>query len=295
MPVFNGERYLREAVDSILQQTFPNFELIIIDDGSRDSSQEIIQSYQDGRIRFLQNSHNLGIAKTLNLGISLAQGFYIARMDSDDISLPTRLEEQVRFMESNSKFAVCGTWVEYFGQEVPVLENNLLKDPVDPESIRCSFLFNCVLKHPSVMIRRPVLEHGAYSYNEKIDRAEDYELWVRISKQHPLANLQKVLLRYRLHTHKVSQVHKRSNFEQADSIREDLLEELGLQPSQIELRLHHELSRRFRTEFPVELKDSAQAWLQKIYAQNKQSRIYDPDKLLDILNARWAHIRSVLI
>ncbi len=295
MPVFNGERYLQEAVDSILQQTCPDFEFIIIDDGSQDSTLEIIQSYQDKRIRFLQNSENLGIAKTLNRGISLTQGKYIARMDSDDISLPTRLEEQFRFLEANSEIAVCGTWVEYFGRKVPVLENNLLKEPADPESIRCSFLFNCVLKHPSVMIRRSVLENGAYTYDERLDRAEDYELWVRISKQHPLANLQKILLRYRLHPHKVSLLHKKSNFEQADRIREDLLKELGLQPSQSELQLHHELSRRFRREFPADLKDSAQAWLKKIYAQNQQSRIYDPDILVDILNARWAHIQSVLV
>ncbi len=295
MPVFNREHYLHEAVDSILQQTYPDFEFIIIDDGSQDGSLEIIRSYQDKRIRFLQNSKNLGVAKTLNLGISLAQGPFIARMDSDDISLPTRLEEQIRFMEVNSEIAACGTWVEYFGRQVPFLEKNLLKEPADSESIRCSFLFNCVLKHPSVMIRRSVLEHGAYTYNETLDRAEDYELWVRISKHHFLANLPKVLLRYRLHPHKVSQLYKESNFEQSDRIRENLLKELGLKPSQKELWLHHELSKRFRREFPTDLRESAQAWLEKIFTQNLQNRIYDPEKLKAVLHARWAHIQSVMI
>ena len=115
MPAYNAEKYINEAIDSILAQTFTDFEFIIIDDGSTDSTCAIVESYSDSRIRFFKNEHNLGVAATLNRGLDLARGEYIARMDADDISLPTRFEKQAAYMDSHPDVVVCGTGVECFG------------------------------------------------------------------------------------------------------------------------------------------------------------------------------------
>lgn len=293
LPVYNAEDFLKDAVESILTQSYPDFELIAIDDRSTDDSLGILRSFDDPRLAVLQNPVNQGVAKTLNRGLTAAQGAFVARMDADDISLPHRLADQMAFMASHPSVAVCGTWVEVFGRAVPVLENNVLKDPGGPEEIRSSFLFNCVLKHPSVMMRREVLDRERYRYDEAVDRAEDYALWVRIAKKYDLANLERVCLRYRLHTRKVSLTHKARNFEQADLIRRGLLEEMGLSPTEDELALHHEISRRFRTEFPQERLEEAGRWLKKIERQNDRSKTYEPEILRRVLSRRMAHITRV--
>ena len=116
MTVHNGEKHLSEAIDGILNQTFKDFEFLVIDDGSTDGSADIIQSYKDVRIRFISNGKNLSVPVSLNMGLNLARGEYIARMDCDDISLPQRLEKQVQFMDANPEVGVCGTWLETFGR-----------------------------------------------------------------------------------------------------------------------------------------------------------------------------------
>jgi glycosyltransferase involved in cell wall biosynthesis len=115
MPVYNTEMYLKEAIDSILNQTFRDFEFIVINDGSTDSTSDIIESYSDPRIIYLQNEKNLGVATSLNKGLSIAKGTYIARMDGDDVSRCDRLEKQVAFMDANPEIGVCGTWLETIG------------------------------------------------------------------------------------------------------------------------------------------------------------------------------------
>jgi glycosyltransferase involved in cell wall biosynthesis len=117
MPVYNGEKYLREAIDSIFNQTFTDFEFLIVDDGSTDNSVEIINSYQNSRINLVKNDKNEGLVYTLNRGLSLAKGEYIARMDCDDISLPERLKKQIDFLDSNSEIAVVGTWIKVINEK----------------------------------------------------------------------------------------------------------------------------------------------------------------------------------
>jgi len=294
MPVYNGEKYLKEAVESILNQTFKNFELLIFDDSSIDRSIEIIKSYSDERIKLIRNKENLGIVSNLNKGIILAKGKYIARMDADDISLNTRLEEQYQFMESYENIAVCGTWVKFIGVEKKWLEDNILKNPSNPEEIRCCFLFNCVLKHPSVMIREKVLYQEGYQYNEKVNRAEDYDMWVRISKKYALSNVEKVLLKYREHENNISRVHKKENVKQANEIRKKLLLELGVKYKKKEFELHYELSKIHRREFPYQLLSTYSDWLQKIYNSNKGSRIYDDKSLLTVLSQKWSEISTCI-
>jgi len=198
MPVYNGEKYLKDSIDSILNQTYKNFEFIIIDDGSTDKTEEIIKSYSDKRIRFIKNEKNLGIVKSLNLGIDLARGKYIARMDADDISLPERFEKQVEFMENHPEVNVCGSWIEYFGAR-----SGVWKTLKSDAKIKVGLLFGSQLAHPTILAKKEVFV--SYPYREEYKDAEDYHLWVLMSKDYTFSNLQEVLLRYRIHEDQISQ------------------------------------------------------------------------------------------
>ena len=200
MPVYNSERYLREAIDSILAQTFSDFEFIIIDDGSQDSSPDIVRSYTDKRIRFYQNEHNMGVAATLNRGLDLASGEYIARMDSDDISLPERFEKQIVYLETYPDIAVCGTNVRFFGAKRGI---HICSDT--PEQMRVDLLFNSCLAHPSVMMRGNLFREYGLRYEEQFNGIEDYAMWVSISQKFKLGCVQDILLEYRIHPKQITQ------------------------------------------------------------------------------------------
>jgi glycosyltransferase involved in cell wall biosynthesis len=202
MPVFNGEKYLNEAIDSILNQTFVDFEFIIIDDGSSDHSIDIVRQYDDSRIVLITNVHNLGLAKALNKGINLARGRYIARMDQDDISLPDRLAKQITFFEKNPSISMVGCQAILIDSD----SNDLgmrLSEPQTVEEIKAQLpKMNCIV-HPSVMVRGDVAK--AYRYSEKMVAKrgdyEDYELWLRLlSDNYKIAKIPEVLIKYRVHT-----------------------------------------------------------------------------------------------
>ncbi len=202
MPVYNGEKYLHEAIDSILSQTFGNFVFIIIDDGSTDKTVEIIKSYNDNRIKLLLNEKHMGISYSLNKGILSSNTKYIARMDCDDISLPNRIKEQVNFMNENLDIGVCGTYVEIFGFN----KNRIQKFPLKNKDIKFKLLSDNPLNHPTVIMRRNVLNENGLLYNVNYDGAEDYDLWERLSVFTKLENLPKVLLKYREHANQISRM-----------------------------------------------------------------------------------------
>ena len=131
MPVYNAERHLSESIKSILNQSFSEFEFLIINDGSSDGSREIIKSFNDSRIVLHDNNRNFGLTKSLNIGLNLAKGRYIARMDADDISYQNRLEKQYQFMENNPDIGFCGTWYKKIGDS-----SKILKTPINPEKIK---------------------------------------------------------------------------------------------------------------------------------------------------------------
>lgn len=191
MSIYNGERYLNEAVDSILTQTFTDFEFLIIDDASTDRTPEILRGYDDPRIRIVTNEENLGLTKSLNKGLTLARGEYIARMDADDISLPERFEQQIYFLEKNSDIGVLGAAVQYIDECGKPLQ--ILKWPQKDTLIKWELCFMNPIAHPSAIIRRRLLTESG-GYNEKITFAQDYDLWVRLSPETHFANHRDVLL-----------------------------------------------------------------------------------------------------
>ena len=282
MPVYNGEKYLKRAIESILKQTFRDFEFLIIDDGSADKSAEIIKSFNDARIRLERNETNLGLIKTLNKRLGLAKGKYIARMDCDDISLPKRLSIQVNFMEKHPEIGICGSWVKIMGLKQEFVN----RYPQNHEEARAYLLFNTPLAHPSVIIRKEVMEKHELEYDENYKHAEDYELWSRIIKHTKLSNIPKVLLHYRMHDASVSKKNSSEQTENSDKVRLSLIKNLGLAPTPVELDLH----RRFvRPDYlnSKDFIDQLETWLGKLLSVNEKMRIYEQESLAKIISSRW--------
>lgn len=194
MSVYNGEKYLREAIESILNQTFTEFEFIIVNDGSADNSLAIIRSYDDKRIRIITNGTNIGLTKSLNIALKQANGEYIARQDADDISLPDRFEAQLKYFEQYPEVALLGT-SKYVINEAGKIRR---KEIAPPEPHELLFDTNA-FTHGTVMFRKAVVDELGY-YNEFFKYSQDYELWLRIAKHYQVRNLTQVL--YKLRTHR---------------------------------------------------------------------------------------------
>jgi glycosyltransferase involved in cell wall biosynthesis len=195
LPVYNAEKYIGEAIRSILDQTYKNFELIVINDGSKDRSEEEIKKIQDPRIRYYSQS-NAGMAATLNKGLSLAKGELIARQDADDISLPERFQRQVDFLQKHPDYALVGTWALIIDESgKPTGKKH--KHPIQHEELKFDLLFDNMFVHSSVMFRKSVLDTCGV-YDEKLHAlVQDFEYWFRISRNYKIANLPEYLQLYR--------------------------------------------------------------------------------------------------
>lgn len=196
MPVYNGERYLREAIDSILSQTFQDFEFLIINDGSTDSTREIICYYDDPRIRLLDNECNLGLTRSLNKGLKLAEGEFIARQDGDDISEPERLAKQVAFLDTQPEVALVGTFYKMIDDRGNLIGKE--KKPTNYTQICWDLLFCCTFIHTSVMFRKSTIQEQIGFYNEAVIYAQDYDLWCRIARSLKVVNISEYLVKLRL-------------------------------------------------------------------------------------------------
>lgn len=203
MPVFNGEKYLSIAIKSILDQTFKDFELIIINDGSTDNSGNVINSFKDERIVYLKGDTNGGLPHSLNTGIKLAKGRYIARMDADDICEKNRLERQLNFLESNPTIGIVGSSVTMINEKGAKIK--VLKRETSHINIKWSSLFSTPMFHPSVMGKTEIFKNNLYDENFK--NSEDYELWSRLlfSTNIIFANIAEPLLHYRVYPNSFTQ------------------------------------------------------------------------------------------
>ena len=194
MSVYNGEKYLREAIESILNQTFTDFEFIIVNDGSTDNSLEIIQSYNDERIRIINNEKNIGLTKSLNKALKQAKGEYIARQDADDISLPNRFEEQMGYFEEHQEVVLLGTTVYLIDENGKIVGKRIVLAKPTIKDIFKENHFN----HGSVMFKKEIVNQLG-GYNELIRYSQDYELWLRIAKSYEVRNLTQLLYKLRSH------------------------------------------------------------------------------------------------
>jgi glycosyltransferase involved in cell wall biosynthesis len=284
MPVYNGERFLREAIDSILRQEYAVFEFLIMNDGSSDGSEKIIASYTDPRIRLVNNEKNLGLIATLNKGIDLAKGEYIVRMDCDDVSLKNRIAKQVEFMEGNKNIGVCGSF--YY-----LLLNGkkaLVDFPVTPEEIRCHMVFNCPIAHPSSIIRRQVLTEHNLKYRNGFIHSEDWDLWTQLSEFAGIANIPEPLLNYRVHGNQITgnEALAENRLKSVGSIRTRHLQAMGVEPSEKELVIHNLISDGRRPADPEQLNE-AEAWLKKLCKAADQYKKVDKACFEKMVLERW--------
>ena len=203
MPVYNSAKYLSVAIESILNQTYKNFEYIIIDDGSQDSSGKIIHQYakDDGRIKPYKNNSNMGICETLNRGIKLAKGKYIVRMDADDYSYPTRIEKQFLFMEKHPGVVISGSSIEVCNKNLKIL--NRRKYPRTDKEIRNNIFKINPFAHPAVIYKKDIVKKAG-DYNPFFSGAEDYDLYFRMGREGSFANLSETLLKLRTHSESIS-------------------------------------------------------------------------------------------
>ena len=202
MPVFNAERFIEQAVASILGQTYKNLELLIIDDGSKDLTLEKIAQFNDPRIKLIPNNKNIGISKSLNKGIYASNGKYIARMDADDISLKDRIEKQCNFMEKNPQIGILGTG--YYVVDKNGERKQAYIYPEDDIEIKWKLLMGPIFPHPTVMLRKKVLVNHKIYYNVKYQATQDYELWSRLIHYTEGTNLSLPLIEYRHHSESTS-------------------------------------------------------------------------------------------
>lgn len=204
LPAYNAALYLRDSLDSIMRQTFKDFDVLLIDDGSMDDTSKIAIEYSniDRRIKYYKNEKNIGLIKTLNKGLSLAKGEYIVRMDADDIMFDDRLYKQVKYMDSNPECFVCGGQMEYIGGltgMAPIL-------PQKYEDLLYLSLINCPLYHPTTIIRNSAIKQFGLKYNDSYKHAEDYKFWSDIIFSHPnsIANIKDVVLFYRISNNQIT-------------------------------------------------------------------------------------------
>ena len=198
MPNYNGGTFLPEAIESILNQTFRDFEFIVIDDGSTDNSWEIIQEYakKDSRIRSFKNEKNYHIVYTRNRGISLSRTDLVAFLDSDDVAMPERLEIQLEFMKNNSDCGVCGSNFEIINEKSELIGHK--EFPENDNEIKKSFFFFNPFGQNTVIIRKECFNKVGL-YNDEYRNAEDLDMWIRIGSKYALHNIQKELVKYRVH------------------------------------------------------------------------------------------------
>lgn len=292
MPVYNGEKYLRTAIESVLKQTYSNLEFIIINDCSNDSTESIIQSYDDERIRYYKNLENLHVARSLNYAITLSRGGFIARMDADDICHPDRIMQQVCYMKKHPELDGCGTWahiIDSMGNK-----NGILRCFSNAEMTACASMFTVPFVHPSVMFRASVIRDNPYSPEMK-GAGQDQELWSRLSLSgYRFANLPQRLLFYRVHKDNVT-AH---NIDKAytvvkHALYRSLCDYFQREVSDEEFALHRYsflLTNQHYRQTLHKDKDFLKKeclWLEGFWLQNNSLHKYDGDVLMAFLHYRW--------
>lgn len=288
MPAYNASKYLRSAIQSILHQTHQHLELIIIEDASQDDTYSIAASFlSDPRLILLQNEQNEGIVFSRNKGIAIARGEYIAIMDSDDFSLPTRIENQVRFMKENPGLGAIGSYYHVIdGKGNKMIK---IKLPSDSYDIATFLHFNVSFCHSTLMMRKDVAQ--AYQYRSGFDIIEDYEIAYRISRDFPIGNLPEYTVLYRVHGSNISIEKKERLLFLRNKVDKIVLQELGIQFSEEDLLLHTNFLNMNNTYFDSPAKmDKLEEWITRFYRFCSRKKYMNLDMITRILTVRWSII-----
>lgn len=286
IPTYNSEQFLSQTIQSILNQTYKNFELIIINDGSTDSSKSIIESFNDTRIKYYENKKNKGIVFTRNYGLQLAKGEYIGMVDSDDIVYPEKFEEQITFLEKNKDFGMVGSWVKFIDVEGKRLSGSW-KLNAPPEMIPSIMLFNNYFVQSAVLSRRESISR--FTFKVDFPTAQDYLMWVEVTQNYKTWNLPKYMLDYRVHKGGITEKHKEVRSEKEKEIFRMQLKRLEIDATDKELELHS-LIKDDRPITQINTLKSIEEWLLKIISKNKTLKVYDHRMLTKVVYNRWLKV-----
>ena len=289
IPVYNSRRYVSEAIESILSQSFTDFELVLIDDASTDGSLDVLRSFEVPRVRVEPNEVNLGLAGSHNRGIDLARGQYLAMLDHDDCSYPERLATQVAFLDRHPDHALVGGWSEIMDEQGRTLKKRK-RYPVSSEAIRVGLLFGCALFHPSIMARRDIMQR--YRYCERFSISDDFDLFVRLARSFELGNVPEVLVRHRRHDASTS--NRKAHLKEGENVAifADQMSDLGVSYTEDDLKRHYILGQMGTLGFTPDLDylDWAESWLGRLRAANERALRYPEPELSRVLRQTWLKV-----
>lgn len=285
--VYNSAEYISEMLDSILAQSYPDWELIIIDDASTDATWDIIMQYKDARIISVKNEKNLGLTVNLNKALSMAKGEYIIRIDGDDIAWIDRIMVQVRYMNENPDVAVAGCWMKMFGDKTGILQCSL-----DADRLKINLIFNAVLFHPTLIIRKSILDQYKIAYDTSLRYAQDYALEYEISKYAKIGSIDKILVDYRVHKKQISIEKQEKQLLCANKTRKKILEDLGVDLSDEELRCWSDFCLFQKNMSDDKLVPHV---IQKIIEKNRVECIYNEKMLERILIKKYDEYKNVCL
>lgn len=273
MPARNAGAYIAETVRSLRAQTFTDFELLVVDDDSSDDTVAYVRAAADGdeRLHLITGVGRLGFSGALNLGLSRARGTYVARMDADDLAVPRRLEIQASYLNEHPDVGLCGGRVQTFGLRT----GRFHRMPLTREQTRCYALFDNPFAHPTVMVRRTLLEQHGLRYDPAFCPSDDYELWARALRLFPCVNLDEVLVHYRIHAQSLTQAEWGDMDALAARVAARELKTLGLPTDEATVSFHRQIGRGRC----VRLADEAQVlraerWLMELLAANRRISLY---------------------
>ena len=283
MPAFDRERFIGEAIESVLAQTFRDFELVVVDDGSRDGTVRVVESHRDPRIRLERMGENRGIAAARNRALALARGRYVALLDSDDVAHPRRLEQQVRFLREHPRHALVGSWAQRIDEEGR--RRAVRRFPCSSREVRARLLFGRCFTNTSVMARRDVL--ARFPYDETLPVGEDLDLWARILREWEGANLPRVLAFYREHPDRTTRQEPDEVVRVKARLAAAELERLGVEFTASDLRRHQQLRRVGRLDVDGEVLEWSRSWLERLRRANQRSHCYPEPEFGFVLGEHW--------
>ena len=286
LPVYNAAPYIEATITSILEQTFTDFELLVLDDCSTDDTAARVQSIRDPRLRFIQNPRNLGRAGTDNAALPHVRGQFIAKMDGDDLCHPERLARQVAFLESNSDVNVVGAWIQNFGAST-----YLNRYPVSPDAAQVLTLFTLPTGNPAVMLRTSLFRDHGLAYDNALRQTEDYDFFARYVRELRVVSLPEALIQYRVlprtNATKTNILAERATV--SDEVRARLLTDWGLVYSARELQVYNTIATLERPLGDVSLSE-VEAWLQRLIQYNEEQPLFEPTALRQGLGERWFEV-----
>lgn len=279
MAVYNGEKYIKESIECVLQQTFQDFELLVINDGSTDGSVSVVESFQDERIRLIHNEKNSGILFTRNRGLQEARGTYVAVLDCDDLCSPNRLEIQYNFLESNPDIAVCGTWGIMIDENGTVFGHEIMPE-TDKNLVSIAMLFTNQFIHSSVLYRKEIaVQAGGYT---GVNGCEDFGLFSRISIHHKMANIPEFITKYREHNQGISKTKKESiSFGELD-ILAFLYQRFGLSKEELVVPFSC-----IQNSFEGLTTTQISHFFIRILEQNKTNHVYPSEDFNTVIFNKW--------